>query len=304
MSGRWSGRACALAESGLLLCGTALWSAARPPSWQQPLPAQPQAWPTVGWSPPNTDAKIPTLSKAVPCDLSKVLEEAGRRAVELSTNLEKFAAQEKIEYKRTDFAGVLKESGTGTFNYTFAFEEVNGGRSSREYRAPAKGSHPFSGSEQDTGQVALALIFHPDLQTDYEMRCEGLDNRSGQATWVVHFWQRKDRPGRTLQYVEDKDLYPAKLKGRAWISRENGEIVHLETNLMEALPGLRLLTGAISIDYTPITLKWRSVTLNLPERIAAFWEFRDYRVMLVHSFKDFKVFAVETKETIQEPKEN
>ncbi len=79
--------------------------------------------------------------------------------LELSSNLEKFAAQEKIEYKRTDFAGVLKESGTGTFNYTFAFEEVNGGRSSREYRVPAKGSSLFPGSEQDTGQVALALDF-------------------------------------------------------------------------------------------------------------------------------------------------
>jgi len=304
MSGHWSGRVCAIAESGLLLCGTAPWSAARQPFWQQPLPAQAQAWPAVGWSPPNTDAKIPTLSKAVPCDLSKVLEAAGRRAAELSSNLEKFAAQEKIEYKRTDFAGVLKESGTGTFNYTFAFEEVGIGRSSREYRAPAKGSYLFPGSEQDTGQVALALIFHPDLQTDYEMSCEGLDNRNGQSTWVVHFWQRKDRPGRTLQYVEGKDLIPTKLKGRAWISRENGEIVHLETNLMEALPGLRVQAGAISIDYAPITLKSRSVTLYLPERIAAFWEFRDYRVMLVHSFKDFKVFAVETEEQIQPAKEN
>ena len=304
MSGRWSGRVCAIAGSGVLLFGTALCGGARSPTWQQPLPAQAPTWPTAGWSPPNTDAKIPTLSKAVPCDLSRVLQDAGRRAAELSSNLEKFAAQEKIEYKRTDFSGVLKESGTGTFNYTFAFEEVNGGRSSREYRAPEKGSYLFPGSEQDTGQVALALIFHPDLQTDYEMSCEGLDNRNGQATWVVHFRQRKDQPSRTLQYVEGKNLYPAKLKGRAWISRENGEIVHLETNLMEALPGLRVQTGAISIDYAPITLKSRSVTLYLPERIAAFWEFKDYRVMLVHLFKDFKVFAVETEETIQDPKEN
>ena len=304
MRGRWSGWACMIAESGVLLCGTAVWSAARSPARQQPLPAQQQTWPTVGWSPPNTDAKMPSLSKAVPCDLAKVLEEAGRRAAELSTNLEKFAAQEKIEYKRTDFAGVLKESGAGTFNYTFAFEELNGGRSSREYREPVKGSHFFPGSEQDTGQVALALIFHPELQSDYEMSCEGLDSWRGQATWVVHFWQRKDKPCRTLQYVEGKDRFAAKLKGRAWISRENAEIVHLEANLMEALPGLRLQTGAMSIDYAPITLKSRSVTLYLPERIAAFWEFRDYRVILVHSFKEFKVFAVETEEKIQEPQED
>jgi hypothetical protein len=304
MTWRWTWRACAIAEGAFVLCGTALWCAAPSPSWQQPLPAQPQTWPAVGWAPPNTDAKIPKLSKAVPCDLSKMLEQAGGRAVELSTNLERFAAQETIEYKRTDFAGVLKESGTGTFNYTFAFEEVNGGRTTREYRAPAKGSHLFPGSEQDTGQVALALIFLPDLQTDYEMSCEGLDSWSGQATWVVHFRQRKDKPSRTLQYVEGKDLYPAKLKGRAWISRETAEIVHLETNLMEALPGLRLQTGAISIDYAPITVKSRSVTLWLPERIAAFWEFRDYRVMLVHSFRQFEVFTVETEEKIQTPKEN
>ncbi len=73
---------------------------------------------------------------------------------------------------------------------------------------------------------------------------------------------------------------------------------------MEALPELRVQTGAISIDYAPITLKSRSVTLYLPERIAAFWEFRDYRVILVHSFRQFEVFAVETEEKIQAPKEN
>ena len=304
MTGRWIWRVYALAGCGLVLCGAELWCATPSLSWQQPLPAQAQTWPTVGWSPPNTDAKIPTLSKAVPCDLSKVLEDAGRRAVELSTNLERFTAQEKIEYKRTDRAGALKESSTGTFDYTFAFEDLNGGQASREYRVPARGSHAFPGSEQDTGQVALALIFHPDLQTDYEMSCEGLDSWSGRSAWVVHFRQRKDKPSRTLQYVDGKNLYPAGLKGRAWISRDNSEILHLEVNLIEGLPVLSLQKGAISIDYAPITLKSRSVSLYLPERIAAFWEFRDYRVMLVHSFKEFKVFEVEMEERIQEPKEH
>ena len=148
MRGRWSGWACMIAESGVLLCGTALWSAARSPARQQPLPAQQQTWPTVGWSPPNTDAKMPSLSKAVPCDLSKVQEEAGRRAAELSTNLEKFAAQEKIEYKRTDFAGVLKESGTGTFNYTFALRKSTQDDLAASIVYPSKAATFFPGANR------------------------------------------------------------------------------------------------------------------------------------------------------------
>src|ERR1019366_5739748 len=138
------------------------------PNWQQTAPIQTQKYDPLGWNPPNTDAKIRSLDKSISCDLSGILDQTGRRATEFANTLEKFTAQESIEYKRFDRRGDLKETQSGTFDYTFAFEERDGGTASQEYRAATKGSRVFVEAGHDVGQVALALIFLPSLQTDYE----------------------------------------------------------------------------------------------------------------------------------------
>jgi hypothetical protein len=255
------------------------------------------------WAPANVEAPLSSLASIPPCDVAQVLQQASTRAVELTTNLENFTAQERIEYQRLDRDGVPEESDFSVFDYVFAFEKVGAGRASREYRTPTKGGHAFPASGQDTGEVALPLIFLPTMQTDYEMKCEGLDKWKGQLAWVIHFRQREDKPARTLQFRVTKGTYFAKLAGRAWIAMENGQIVHLETNTMEPIPSINIQSGSTSIDYAPVQIQSKNLELWLPERIEAYWEIADRRLILYHTFSDFKVFSVETEQNIQKPKE-
>lgn len=265
------------------------------PNWQQTVPVQTPKYDPPGWNAPNTDARIRSLDKSVPCDLAAVLDQTGRREMEFGNALEKFTAQENIRYQRFDRSGSPNETQSGTFDYTFAFEERNGGTVSQEYRTPIKGSHDFGEAGHDVGQVALALIFDPSLQTDYQMTCEGVDAWRGQRAWVIRFEQRKDRPSRTFQFREEKSTYSAMLKGRAWISSENSQILHLEINLMQVPAGMRLEAGAMSIDYGAVPVASGEFTMWLPQHVETYWEFRDHRAMLTHSFSKFQVFLVRTK---------
>ncbi len=255
------------------------------------------------WAPPNVDAPLKSLSMIPPCNLSKVLEHTAASSLVLDSNLEKFTAREHIKYVMLDRGGAPKEIDDGSFNYVFSLEQQNGGSVSREYRTPVKGSHAFRASGQDIGQAALALIFHPNLQTDYEMKCEGIDKRNGQLDWVVHFQQRKDKPGRTVKIWVDNVVYSGMLKGRAWISTENFQVIHLETNLMGDLPVIKLQELAVSIDYAFVLTPSGKLGVWLPKSIAAYWKFDDRRLILVHTFADFQLFAIETEEKIQELKE-
>jgi len=255
------------------------------------------------WAPPDVDAALPSLSQNPACDLSNVLVQAGASASELATNLERFTALEHIVYKKFGRMGVPNEVNDGTFDYVFAFEEHHGGSVSQEYRSPTKGNYAFRGGEQDTGEVALALIFHPNMQTDYQMSCEGLDKRNGQLAWVIHFQQRSDKPGRTLSFPAANGSYWAMLKGRAWISAEDFHVIHLETNLMADIPAIKLQSSAISIDYALVYNQSQKIGLWLPERIEGYWEFADGRAILLHTYTDFKLFVVETEEKIQKPRE-
>jgi hypothetical protein len=289
-----------LALVGVLSVVT-LWVVAQDPNWQQTVPVQTQKYDPPEWNPPNTDANIRSLDKSAPCDLAAILDQTGRRETEFGNALEKFTAQESIEYKRFDPRGELKKTQSGTFDYTFAFEERNGGTVSQEYRAKTKGSHAFDEAGHDVGQVALALIFDPSLQTDYQMTCEGVDKWQGQRSWVIRFEQRKDRPSRTFQFREEKSTYSAMLKGRAWISSVSSQILRLEINLTQVPSGMRLEGGAMSIDYGAVPVASGELTMWLPQRVETYWDFKDHRSMLIHSFSKFQVFLVKTKLT---PKEN
>jgi hypothetical protein len=255
------------------------------------------------WAPPNVTSNLPGISQIPPCDLSHVLESTGAHATEMNTNLENFSAEERIQYEMLDQYGFAENSDESLFDYVFAFEQQSGVRMSREYRTPAKGNHNFSASGQDVGQVALALIFLPNMQTDYDMSCQGLGKWNEKLAWVVRFQQRKDKPKRTLEFrIGDKE-YPAMLKGRAWISMENGQILRLEATLMQDIPAMYLEGGTISVEYAPVQIESRHLELWLPDRIEAYWQISSHRIILYHTFRNFKVFAVDTEQNVQKPKQ-
>jgi len=253
------------------------------------------------WSPPDVDAVLPGISGIVPCALPTALGGASERAVELLVNLENFTAKERIEYIKQDDHEALEERDASVFDYTFGFETRGDGRSSQEYRTVAKGGHALSASGQDTGLAALALIFLPSLQGDYDMRCEGVDKWSGQLAYVVHFQQRKDKPGRTLLLRTDTGVFPVMLRGRAWISMENSQVLHLETNSMSPIPRFKLRSNALAIDYGLVRAHSKNLELWLPQYIEAYWVYETYRMVVSHTLTDFQVFTVETEEKFQPP---
>ncbi|MGC1372493.1 MAG: VWA domain-containing protein, partial [Candidatus Sulfotelmatobacter sp.] len=255
------------------------------------------------WAPPKVDARLKLLSATPTCDLPNLLQRTGANASALASNLEKFTAQEHIDYVMLDRAGMVEEYDSGSFNYVYSMEQQKGGAVSREYRAPVKGSHVFPAVDLDIGEAAIALIFHPDLQTDYEMNCEGVDERSGHLDWVVHFQQHKDKPSRTATFRVDNVRYPASLKGRAWVSTENFQVVHLEASLIGELPAIGLQELAFSVDYAPVRSSSGNFGLWLPNHIVTYWDFDAHRIILDHTFADFQFFSIETEQKVQEPKE-
>ncbi len=256
---------------------------------------------SLRWDPPDTDAPIPSLSPEPPCSLPEVLAQAAARAQMLIASLQNFNAQEKIEYEELDDFNNPVDSRVARFDYLVDLEERKGGLIVRETRTSGHGVVSLPDLMQDAGLPALALIFHPIYQGDYEMRCEGADQRDGRAAWVVHFQQRKDKPARTRSFRAPNAHYPAKLKGRAWISAESGDILRIETNLVEPIAMVHLRSNAVSLDYAPVKFSSRNVTLWLPQAAETFSDFGGSRYIVQHTFTDFQLFSVQTNQVIQPP---
>jgi hypothetical protein len=152
-----------------------------------PLPQSPQEKEnkasSLRWDPPRVDAPIPSLSATPSCSLPEILKQTGQRAEELIDNLQKFIAHEQVRYQQTNRQGTPEISLTPKFEYLVDFGKIFEPLRIHETRTSIAGAvDGHLSSILDKGLPVLALIFHPALQGDYEMRCEGATQWNHQLT--------------------------------------------------------------------------------------------------------------------------
>jgi len=255
------------------------------------------------WDPPQVDSPIASLAARPPCSLPAVLDQAGKRATNLVSSLQNFTAHERIRYEETDDLGNPDFGSTEDFNYFVDFGEKSGLLASHETRTPVSKDSVDMTDVRDTGLSVLALIFHPIMQDDYDMSCEGYGSWNENPAWVVRFQQKKDKKPRTLSFHTPNSTYHVSLKGRAWIAADSGEIIHLETNLVAGIAILGLQGNAVSVDYAPVQFHSQSVVLWLPKTAQAYADYGKRRMIIDHTFSDFQLFSVQTQQQIEKPKQ-
>lgn len=257
----------------------------------------------IRWDPPNVDASVKSLNTAPPCVLADVLQNAGDRAREMRDNLPNFTADEHIEYQSISHSEDLQQYGDGTFQYLVELTPTAWGASARETRTPAHGTHLSPSGTRDRGLPEMALLFLPGLQGDYDMHCYGETKWDDQLAWAIHFQQRAGTVAHTYSYQDGSGgVYRARLKGRAWISADSGNVVHLETALVDAIPEVRVQNAWFSIEYGPVQFHSRNVRFWLPQTAEAYQQFTENRTITYHTFSNFMVFSVQTKQEVDKPK--
>ncbi|MGC1597142.1 MAG: hypothetical protein WA774_17450, partial [Candidatus Acidiferrales bacterium] len=75
------------------------------------------------------------------------------------------------------------------------------------------------------------------------------------------------------------------------------------TNLIQGIPIIELQSNAISVDYAPVRFKSQSLEIWLPQSAVAYTDYGKRRTIIEHTFSDFQLFSVQTKQVIGEPKQ-
>lgn len=250
---------------------------------------------TQTWRPPDIDDVKPVLAPGVPCDTSHVLEESGKRVLNLVENLARFAADEDMFHQSLDAFGIPTRTETRKYDYTAAVSsDPHSVVSIDEYRSDKISQAGYPDGIASTGFISLALVFHPELSKDFEFRCEGQGNWHGQPSWVVHFQQRSDRPNRMHSYKVGS-VYPVNLKGRAWITADNFEIAQMEADIVKPVPEIQLLSERQTVEYGPVPFASKNTTLWLPKKVEIYFDFRKHRYYRRDSFDHFMLFSVDTE---------
>lgn len=256
------------------------------------------------WTPPDSDATLPLIIPGKVCSLPEVLLGAANSAEQLVTHLEQFSALEHYESVEIGVHGELLDPISAAFDYVAEIHRVRPGiLSMEEVREQNHVVTSLPERIQDLGSPAVALIFHPQYQEDFEMKCEGMGEWNGQPTWLVHFRQRADRPARLRDFVSGHMDYAMRLRGRAWILPDTFQIVHLETDLIEPISAVHLQREHMSVDYKLVPFPKYKIDLWLPQQVDLYYDFRGHFYHHYHSFSDFLLFSVNTTPKISRPRE-
>jgi tetratricopeptide (TPR) repeat protein len=256
------------------------------------------------WEPAGIDDTKPLIAADVACPSQHVTEMAGERVKQLVDDVSKFAAIEDLLHEQLDELGHPTSHQTRKFNYVVAISETQPGfLAVEEYRNEVTGIADFPDQIGSHGFTSLALVFHPDMRDNFEMTCEGLGDWHGQATWLVHFRQRDDRPNRIHAYKIGPNVYSVNLKGRAWISADTFQIIRVESEMVNPMPKIHLLSEHQIVEYGPIQFQKKNVEMWLPKSADLYFDFRRHRYFRRHSFDHYMLFAVDSDEKQGAPKQ-
>ncbi len=250
--------------------------------------------------PSDVDSEKPTVAAGVQCP-ANLLQKTGDPSKLLVQSVAQYSAVEHMVHENISPQGTPRNRETRQYNYVVSISEPSKDiLHVQEYRNADNLEMP--GDITTNGLAVLAIAFHPLFRNDFDMKCEGLGEWNGKATWLVYFRQRDDKPSRLRSYVVNKNYYPVALKGRAWISADNFQIVHLETDLVRGIPEINLRTEHTSVDYGSVEFKKNGTDLWLPKNADMYVSLGSKRFHRSESFDHFMLFATDTNQTDKAPK--
>lgn len=255
------------------------------------------------WLPPGVDENVPRVALGSACNLEDVLQKAGQRIQEFVKNVERFTATESLVHDTIGKSGEVSRTEKRQYNYLVSIEQIRSDLFDVEEYRSSSSSADAPGGIITRGLPALVLIFHPYYSGTFSMKCEGLANLNGKPAWQIYFRQRADQPNRIRSYKigENGPSHPVALKGRAWFDADTYQIIGLQSDLIDALPDLRLTVDHVTLEYGPVHFGSRGVDMWLPQTAELYSDLRGKRIHRRLNFTNYLLFAVDDKERISTP---
>jgi hypothetical protein len=259
------------------------------------------SWSSASGGQPATNEKNQST-----CDFDELMLRTSMQVQKLVENVNKISAIEVLEHERLNKHGKVVEREKHRFNYVALVAETSPGELNvDEYRDGGVGANGgFPHDIATVGMPSLAMIFHPYHIGEFEMTCDGRAVWHDQPVWQMSFQQRKDKPARISTFRMGGKLFPVLLKGRAWIDAKNYQIIHLETDLLEAIPQIKLNVEHQALDYGPVQFANSEIKMWLPQQCEIFVDSGGRQFHHRHQYSQYRIFSVDIGQKIGRPKDS
>jgi tetratricopeptide (TPR) repeat protein len=256
------------------------------------------------WVPPNVDDAVPPVETGAACPVNQIVQEAGKRVLELATNLDRFTATERLSHQTLNEFGLAVRAEQLSFNYLVDIHEVKPGIFDvSEYRNGSDSREIFPEHVATLGTIATVFVFHPNYAGDFDFRCEGLAHQGDKPVWQVRFQQKPGQQSRIRSYRLGTQYFRVGIKGRAWVSADSFQVLRMESDLVGKVPEMRLNAEHQNILYGPVPFQKKDIVLWLPHSSETYLDFNGHRIHRRQDFTNYLLFWVEDRQRIEKPAE-
>jgi tetratricopeptide (TPR) repeat protein len=258
----------------------------------------------TAWAPPNVDTSMPAVASDVSCSADDVVRRTGINTKWQLENLEKFLATEHIQHEEVNKKGEVTQIRDKNFSYMVFIQHTKDGLVFLdEKRDGGTGTDSFPTSLATVGLVSLGVdVFHPGFAKALDFKCEGLGQWRGKAAWVLRFDQKPDTKSYLRLWQTKTKTVEIPLKGRVWVAASSYNVLHVESDLREPMKDLELMRDHLAIDYGPVNFQNGKTELWLPWYADMYLELHGRRYHHNHTLTNFSLFAVDTSDKINLPK--
>jgi hypothetical protein len=102
-------------------------------------------------------------------------------------------------------------------------------------------------------------------------------------------------------YTVGGQTYRIDLKGRAWISQDTSQLVHIEADIVNPAHEVQLLGEHQVVEYGPVPFARKNTMLWLPRNVEIYFDFRKRRYYRHYSFDHYMLFDVDVSEKVKLP---
>jgi tetratricopeptide (TPR) repeat protein len=231
----------------------------------------------------------------------EILSKIGSAVDDFFHSIPNTASLEKVQQERLTKDGKAASALKEEFQYIMLTQSGGPGLGLQEYRSTKDGNDAArlglkQGLMLTSGFSSVSSIFHPINRTGARFRYLGKKTLDGYQTYVVAFAQRPETAKMVARFVIGDRSDLALVHGMAFVDAQTFHIYRLHTYLLNPLPMVQLFKLSTKIQYQAMTFKGLSAPLWLPKDVEISVNWRGRNLRNLHSYSDFKLFNVESKE--------
>jgi hypothetical protein len=145
------------------------------------------------------------------------------------------------------------------------------------------------------GFSTLLLVFHPYYSNSFEFEAGPDEMVDGVSARTVRF--KHIRGQRTLAALALRNReFPLELQGTAWLDKKTGQVLQMESTLIDDMSDIGLRSLNVHVDYRLIQLGKDTGSMTLPVLASVEVTTPKQHWRNTHTFTDYKVFGAQAEQ--------